>query len=359
MRIARVETRVVELPLVEPYTIAYESVSRAINVVVTLETDDRPRRLVGIGCAAPDAHVTGETPESVVAVVGDVVEPRLRGEDPLRWRRLLESLRADLSAHRSAFAAIDMALLDLLGKICDRPLWQLLGGYRESIETSITIGILPEAETVSAARDAVERGFRCLKLKGGSDVDADVARVRRVREAVGAEVELRFDANQGFTRGEAVRFARRTVGAGLELLEQPTAAAELERLGRVTHGVELPVMADESLRTRRDAFRLAEGRLVDMVNLKVMKVGGIGNALEIESVAQMAGIESMVGCFDESEIGIAAGLAVALARPNVVYADLDGHLDLADDPAAGSLRLEDGRLFAPTTPGLGVSLAGL
>ena len=340
------------MTLTEPYEIAYEEVAATTNVFVRLVTD----RFVGIGCAAPDYCVTGETGMGVLRALADVAEPRLVGADALRWSAVLEDLRGSLEGQPAALAAVDMALLDLLGKACSCPLWQLLGGFRDRIETSVTIGILPEVETVEAALARVSQGFRCLKLKGGADVDSDIARVLKVREAVGKNAEIRFDANQGYSLEESVRFVEQTKRARLELLEQPTSRGEPDLLGRVTAQVDLPVMADESLMTLRDAFRLGGRELVDMVNIKLMKVGGIAEALRINSVARAARMETMVGCMDESEAGIAAGLAFALARSNVAYADLDGHLDLAGDPAAGSLKLRKGVLYAPTSPGLGVTL---
>ncbi len=352
MKILRMEAWPVTMPLAEPYTIAYQSVTTATNVFLRLVTD---RSIVGVGCAAPDEDNTGETSDSVLEALRTVA-PILENSDPLRRAWLLERCRSELPTAPSARAAVDMALHDLLGKMAGLPVWQLLGGFRDRLETSVTIGVLPERETVERAREWTGRGFRCLKLKGGLDAQADVARVLKVREAVGEFVELRFDANQGYCLDRAVQFIEQTRWAGLELFEQPTPKDQLELLERVTRRVSLPVMADESLLTLRDAFRLARAEVVDMVNIKLMKVGGIAEGLHINSVARAAKLEAMVGCVDESALGIAAGLHFALARPNVLYADLDGHIGLQNDPAAGQVRLENGVLLPNDRPGLGIDL---
>jgi len=350
MKITSIESGPVKFKLSEPYTIAYETVDTAENVFVRIETDSD---FVGFGCAAPDAEVTGESAESVVAAIRDVVEPALRKSDPLRPAMLMERLRKPLDGQPSARAAIDMALYDILGKQARLPLWKLLGGFRDRIRTSVTIGILPTGETVEQARRWVEDGFSCLKIKGGLDVENDIERILEVRKAVGDKIGLRFDANQGYSVEESLEFVKGTIGARLELFEQPTAKGEPDLLGRVTAGVSIPVMADESLMNLRDAFRLARRNLVDMVNIKLMKVGGIAEALHINSVARSAGLEVMVGCMDESALGIAAGLHFALARPNVEYADLDGHFALINDPARHAVICRNGFLFPTGRPGIG------
>jgi L-alanine-DL-glutamate epimerase-like enolase superfamily enzyme len=352
MRIVRVEAWIHTMGLSEPYTIAYETVDRAENVFLALVTDAGP---IGYGCAAPDPEVTREDAAGTLRRLREVAEPILVGEDPLRPAFLMEQLEQALPRAPSLRAGVDMALYDLMGKVAGVPLWKLLGGFRESIATSITIGILPLEATVEAAQARCGQGFTALKLKGGQDVHDDIARVRAVREAVGPGIELRFDANQGYTAEEAVDFVRQTQKAGLELLEQPTRRGEPRKLAQVVAQTDIPIMADESLLTLGDAFRLARMDAADMVNIKLMKVGGLTRAMLVNGVARSAKLEVMVGCMDESALAIAAGLAFALARPNVIYADLDGHLDLLDDPFAGAVRLHEGVLYPSEAPGLGIA----
>jgi L-alanine-DL-glutamate epimerase-like enolase superfamily enzyme len=275
----------------------------------------------------------------------------IQNRDPFRYALINDELKQQIGNNPSAMAMIDMAIYDIMAKKAGVPVYKLLGGYRDSIPTSITIGIMPIDETILKAKQFIGEGFVILKLKGGDNLEEDVEKVLKTRE-LGENIEIRFDANQGYTVQEALMFINKTKEAKIELLEQPTDMNNEDLLKQVSQKVPVPVMADESLMTLKDVFRLTSNESMDMINIKLMKVGGITEALHINSVAKAAQVEAMVGCMDESALGINAGLHFALARPNIIYADLDGHLDLIDDPFAGLVVIKNGILYPGDLPGL-------
>lgn len=350
MIITQVSYERLDLRLSAPYTIAYETVSQATNFILKIETD---AAIIGLGCAAPDLEVTKETGDDVARALDLVIIPYLKGKNPLLYARLLDELKPLLSVISSALAMVDMALLDIASKKMDVPLYQFLGGYRASIATSITIGILPLDNTLSQAKEYVSQGFTIIKLKGGLALEEDVEKIHRLRENF-PSLTLRFDGNQGFSVAQAVRFVEQTQTARIEILEQPTLVSEEEKLGEVTRKVSIPVMADESLKSLKDAFRLARNSRMNMVNIKIQKVGGIMEAMHINSVARSAGLKAMIGCIDECRLGISSGLHFALSRPNTHYADLDGHLDFENDPFKSLFSLEKGILRPNNQAGLGL-----
>ncbi|MDX1470352.1 MAG: dipeptide epimerase [Flavobacteriaceae bacterium] len=349
MRITRVSFERLDLKLSEPYTIAYETISQASNFILKIETESN---LIGLGCAAPDKEVTGESPDDVDIKIRDVVVPFLKGKDAFRYVFLIEELKVLLPSHPSVLAMVDMALLDIASKKMEVPLYKFLGGFKTEIATSITIGILPLDETLEKAKKYFSEGFRIIKLKGGKSVEEDIEKILKIKELF-PDVILRFDGNQGYNEEQALRFVNGVKSAEIEIFEQPVATDREGLMGKISNLIHLPVMADESVKTLTDAFRLAQNNLIDMVNIKIMKVGGIMQGLHINSVAKSANLEVMVGCLDECGLGIAAGLHFALSRPNIEYADLDGHLDFIDAPFADIFTLKNGVLHPSDKPGLG------
>ncbi len=350
MEIKDSQCMVKTLNLREPYSITYETVERVDNVFMHITTREG---YTGWGCAAPVKSITGESAEDVLDCFAGTIEPLIKGEDIFRYAYIMENLRKELHDMPSALAMVDMALHDILSQKAGVPLYKLLGSYHLSMPTSITIGIMPLGAALDCARKHVKRGFKILKIKGGNNVSEDIEKINRIRETVGRQIRIRFDANQGYSVEDSMKFVKGTSRAGIELFEQPTPKSQLKLLAQVTSKVPVPVMADESLLSLKDVFHLSKDHCIDLINIKLMKTGGILEGMHINSVAKAAGIYAMVGCMDESALAIAAGLHFALSRPNVKYADLDGHLDIVNDPFEGMLNIEDGILIPPESTGLG------
>ena len=340
-----------DLKLSEPYTIAYETIANATNFVLRIKTDQG--NIEGFGCAAPDIPVTGETPEDVDKIFNEVLKPLLINQDPFYYTKIIHDLRTQSTAKSSVINMVDTALFDIVAKYAGVPLYKYLGGFRKSIPTSITIGILPLQETIQKVTEFINQGFYIIKLKGGLNIEEDIEKLRIIRKKY-PNVRLRFDGNQGFSLDQAIHFASEIENVNVEIFEQPMDTQQEHNFAELTNSIEMPVMADESLKTLKDSFRLAKNNRVNMINVKLMKVGGIQEGLHINSVGQSAGYEVMVGCLDECQLGISAGLHFSLSRRNIEFADLDSHLDFTHDPYPGLFQLKKGVIYPNDLPGLGI-----
>jgi L-alanine-DL-glutamate epimerase-like enolase superfamily enzyme len=247
-----------------------------------------------------------------------------------------------------------MLLYDLLGLFAGLPLYRLLGGYRDRIQTSITLSLADVPQTVEMAQKRTRDGFRILKLKGGLDPEEDVRRIQAVHRAL-PDLTLRLDADQGYTIQAALDVARALEGV-LEFLEQPTPAGDLAALRQVTRNSPVPILADESLTGSASALEIASQRAVHGISTKLASCGGLDCARQIDTIARAGRLATMVGCLNEPALLIAAGLGLALSSPNVRYGDLDGHFDLQDDPSVPGFQFLDGWLIATDTPGLGCTV---
>lgn len=340
----------VALQYLEPFRIAPSTSIKSENIVVKVHTD---YEVFGIGEASPSKRVTQETQETVLHSYEEIC-PRLIGMCPLRIEEIIETMDKIVAANPSAKAAIDMALHDILGKTTKKPLFKLLGGFRESVLTDITLSIKSPEEMARDAASAVRKGFEALKVKVGLDTEQDLERVKRIRESVGADTAIRLDANEGWNLRDAIKVLSRLAPFDIELVEQPIKAEDIKGLAKLRKRSSIPIMADESVHTPSDAIRVIREEAVDLINIKLMKSGGIWNAKKISAIAEAASIPCMIGCMDESSIGITAGVHSAAALRNIQYADLDSDILLKDKLILkGGAELKASKRIPPEEPGLG------
>ena len=354
MKITSLDCTPIDLKLKEPFSIANETVDIGENVFIKIETDED---LNGWGCATPDS-VTSETKETVVECFNKIITPLILGEDPLRINYLNDIIEENVKGNSSLRAGVNMALYDILGKKAEMPLYKILGGYRDKIETSVTVGLNPIDTMVEKAKFFIREGFTCLKIKCGMDADQDIEAVLAIRNAVGKSVKIRLDANEGYTLEKALRVVEtlERLGADVEILEQPTPAKYLYALKEVTSQCPVPIMADETALTLRDSLKAVKMEIADMINIKLMKIGGITNAIKANTFAEIAEIPVMSGCMNESMAAMAASVHFACAFKNVKYADLDSALDFEHDIVRGGARYENGFVIPTDKPGLGIEV---
>jgi L-alanine-DL-glutamate epimerase-like enolase superfamily enzyme len=352
MQITKAEVIPVELSLRHPVHMAgLVEIRRVEAVFVRIETRQGQ---TAWGCTVAHPGLTGEQPADVLRKCREYahIVPDLHPTNLEFSLTELENLGGGSSP--GALCAFDLAFHDLLCLAADMPLYRILGGYRSRIQTSVTIPISPLDESVETARQRASLGFQILKIKGGLDPEEDVRRVKAIHQAL-PQHRLRLDADGGYSPQAALDVARALQGQ-LEMLEQPTPAGDLPALRQVTQLSPLPVLADQSLSGPASALELAAGRAANGLSVKLASCGGLRCARQIDAIARVARLATMVSCFIEPALLIAAGLSFALSSPNVQYGDLDGYLDLLDDPSRACFRLEEGWLVATDVPGLGYTV---
>ncbi len=320
VRVAEASVYRFRFELEKPFRIAIGFTKVKEEIVVRL-VDNAGN--TGWGEASPSPIILSATPDTVLVAL-DVLIPTILGEDPRRLQYLVDRMDRVLSDHAPAKAALDMALHDLVGQVTGEPVWRLLGGSRaEPVDTDFTVGIDTPEIMAAEAKALVAAGFRTIKVKVGEAPWLDLDRVRRIRDAVGDDVALRIDANQGWTRAEAVWALVRMADYEIQFVEQPVAAEDIEGLAWVRQRSPIPVMADEAVHSVADALRVVQAEAADYVNIKLMKAGGLRRATEIAIICAAAGIPNMIGGMVESNLSATAAVHFALAEGNVVFRDLD------------------------------------
>lgn len=344
----------IALPLRHPFKTALRTVEAVEDVVVRVVADDGR---IGYGEAPPTAVITGDTLGSIECAIRDFIRPALIGMEVENLDGVMRKLHGCIVKNTSAKAAVDMAVYDLYGKRFGAPLYQLLGGARRSFETDLTISVNPIEEMVRDSLEAVDRGYHTLKIKVGKEGLRDIERIAAIREAVGPDIRIRVDANQGWTAKQSIAIitAMEDKGLGIELVEQPVPAHDLDGLMAVTRAVQTPILADEAVFSPADAIEIIRRGAADLINIKLMKTGGIWQALKICDVAEIYGIECMIGCMLESRLSVAAAAHLAAGRGIITRADLDGPSLCALDPFTGGPVFEEAQIAMSADAGIGVA----
>ena len=353
MRITRIRLGRISVPLRVPFKTALRSVDSVEDVVVEVHTD---AGTIGYGEAPPTGVITGDTTGAIVGAVQDHIGRAILDRDVDDLEDLLQRVQRSIVHNTSAKAAVDMALWDLYGQLHHIPVYKLLGGARKCIVTDITISVNPPEEMARDARDAIARGYDCLKVKVGANPALDVERLSAVRRAVGDDVCIRIDANQAWRPREAVRILNEMQAKGLaiEFVEQPVKAQDIDGLRYVTEHSDVPVLADESVFSPEDALRIMQTRSADLINIKLMKCGGLTNALKIASAAEVYGVECMIGCMLEAKISVNAAVELACAKRIITKVDLDGPVLCSEDPILGGAVFREKEITVSDEPGLGI-----
>ncbi len=355
MKITAIELGLLRVPLKTPFKTALRSVDHVEDIVVRIRTDDGA---TGWGGAPATAVITGDTHGSIIDAIRHYIAPKLIGRDIADHNRNIALVQSSLERNTSAKAAVEIALYDLFGQLYGAPAYLLLGGGDPVVSTDITISVDYIDKMVADSINAVERGFSALKIKVGKDIGVDIERVRAIHAAVEGRALLRLDANQGWTAKQAV-FALQALedtGVHLELVEQPVKARDLAGLKFVTERVHTPVMADESVFGPREVIELIRMRAADIINIKLMKTGGLSGAIQIADIAAVHGMECMMGCMLESSVSVAAAAHLAAAKSQVITKiDLDGPSLCLNDPVIGDTVFNEAEITLGTRPGFGVS----
>ncbi|MBK7653342.1 MAG: dipeptide epimerase [Flammeovirgaceae bacterium] len=352
MKIKNIKVWTADLVNTKPYTIAFKTIDEVLNAFVEITLDNG---VTGIGAASPSEYVTNESFEQCEKALEENNIQFLIGRDIRELNQLTFEIWKKLPKNPAARAALDIALYDAYTKFLGVPLVKYLGQKIKSLPTSITIGIKNVDETVKEAQEYEERGFSVLKVKLGKDLEEDIERIVKLREKFGKKFTIRIDANQGYTSAQTIEFYNRTKSLDVELIEQPLPAKAIEETKKLPADIRKVLAADEALLTPMSAYQLVMPPVATGIfNIKLMKCGGVSQALKIADIGSLAGVDLFWGCNDESIVSITAALHAAFACENTKYIDLDGSLDLSKDVVKGGFILKEGIMYCSDKPGLGV-----
>ncbi|MDO7976006.1 dipeptide epimerase [Oceanotoga sp. DSM 15011] len=352
MKITDIKTEKLNVELKEPFITSAGPLYAIENVLITIETDSG---IKGYGESAFEYRVTGEIQESIIAAIQKFIKPCLIGENPLNTEIIHEKINKAIHNNYSAKAGVEIAIYDIIGKTYNIPLYTLFGGYSNNYQTDITISLNDPKTMLESASKYVKEGFDTLKIKVGNELSEDIKRIKTIRDNLPEKIKIRIDANQGWTPKEAIYALNRLKKYEIEFVEQPVHEKDIRGMAFVRNNTEIPVMADESVYTPQDVIEIIKLEAADLINIKLMKSGGIYNALDIAKISQAAGMKCMIGCMIESNISITAAAHLATGCKNIKYIDLDSDLFLKHNFSKG-VKTAAGNITISDKPGLGIEI---
>lgn len=356
MKIVALETIITRPPIRHVGHLGVGKLTSVDNVIVRMRTDEG---IIGTGEASPWA-VFADNAQSIKATIDHYLAPAIVGMSPFNVEAILIAMDAAHYGASFAKAGVEMAVLDAAGKALGRPVYDLLGGLvRDRINISYSVANKDVDADLAEIRWLLGEGFKVLKIKTGVlKPKAEIARIRAIRELVGADFDLRLDFNQGGSRDQAMRLCRALEEFSPTFIEQPMKGFDLDGMAELTRSLDVPIMADESVLSWEQGFQVVKRGAADILNIKIAKTGGIVRAKKVAGLCEAAGIPCYAGAMWESGIGIAASLHFACSTPAVKYGSdfyTGTHLT-TDDLIVDALRIVDGDILVPQGPGLGVEV---
>jgi L-alanine-DL-glutamate epimerase-like enolase superfamily enzyme len=337
----------------EPFTIATGTMEFAQNVLIRIHTDEG---IYGLGECSAFPMIVGETQETCLAMAKDFAAI-LKGKNATQIESRGAELNDYCAGNTTIKSAFDMALYDISAKAARLPLYRFLGGEKRKVETDITIGIGAPEKMAEAALKFKEQGAQIIKIKLGKNAAVDIERVKKIRQAVGKNISLRLDANQGWSYEEASTALNAMKDFDIQFCEQPMRSYDDEYLPELCAQSPVKIMADESCYDHYDAQRLIKARACHYINIKLAKTGSIAEALKIQQLATTAGVGCMMGGMLESRLALTAKLHMVYASPGIIFYDLDtcmiGHLL---DPITGGVKYDGFFLGMEDAIGIGADV---
>ncbi len=354
LQIEAIEIYKLLIPLKEPFVISLGTQFNADNVLIIIRTN---QGISGYGECSPYMSINGESVDTCF-IVAQYLAQSLQNRNPLNIEDCITAMDKTIYGNNSIKSAFDMALYDIAAKHSNLPLYKFLGGQKNKlVTTDMTVGIGSSDKMANDAKRFQQEGFPAIKVKLGTTTQHDVARIKAIREAVGNEIPLRIDANQGWDVPTAIETLQALSLYGIEHCEEPIARWNFMQLPLVRKESPIKIMSDESCCDHHDAERLATLHACDYFNIKLGKSGGIFNALKIVQVAQQHNIKLQVGSFMESRLASSAFIHFAYSHPSIVHFDLDTPLMMSEDPVQNGLQYKaNGIVEIDDTPGIGATI---